>query len=95
MSQVDWVANLGEGGPVEVWLHRRKVPMTPTRLTGAADATARTEAFARWPIAEKYERISGGRPVPFFEPVPRQATFARFTSSRSAVSSAWRFRQAM
>jgi Recombinase zinc beta ribbon domain len=27
--------------------------------------------------------------------VPRQATFARFTSSRSAMSSAWRFRQAM
>jgi hypothetical protein len=27
--------------------------------------------------------------------VPRQATFARFTSSRSALSSAWRLRQAM
>ena len=27
--------------------------------------------------------------------VPRQATFARFTSSRSALSLAWRFRQMM
>ncbi|HEY5990168.1 MAG TPA: BTAD domain-containing putative transcriptional regulator, partial [Streptosporangiaceae bacterium] len=36
-------------------------------------------------------RLAGRRS----ELVPRQATFARFTSSRSAWSSAWRFRQAM
>jgi deazaflavin-dependent oxidoreductase (nitroreductase family) len=67
MSRVDWVANLGEGSPAHVWLRRKHIPVTATRLRGDAEQSARVEAFARWPGSKKYEHISGGRPIPYYE----------------------------
>jgi deazaflavin-dependent oxidoreductase (nitroreductase family) len=72
MSRVDWVANLGATSDAVVWVRRRRVPVQARRLQGDEYERARAEAFRRWPDAPKYEQMSG-RPIPYFELVPRES----------------------
>ena len=65
MSRVDWIANVRANPDAIVWLRRRRIPVQVHPLTGDGYEKAWAYAYARWPKAAKYERLSG-RPVPYF-----------------------------
>jgi deazaflavin-dependent oxidoreductase (nitroreductase family) len=64
MTRVDWVANVRANPAVAAWVKRKRLRVVVHELKGEEYATAREQAFARWPKAAKYER--SGRPIPYF-----------------------------
>lgn len=65
MSKVDWVANVRANPEAVIWVRRRRIRVVAHEYTDDELQKIRTEAFERWPGAERYERESG-RPTPFF-----------------------------
>jgi deazaflavin-dependent oxidoreductase (nitroreductase family) len=62
----DWVMNLRQNPQAAAWLHRSRIPVCATELTGAERDRAQQHATKIWPGVPTYERRSG-RVIPYFQ----------------------------